>query len=731
MLPVPAAVASGIVLLSVHASLAEWDLEGLSTAWMRWIEKGFKKPDSQEQRMEDALQKMMMENYRRAIRYVAHFVGALVLFVLYRMQQQPDYVTAVQFVAVLGHYVCIWWVARSHLTFNTFRLLTVLSHVGHTVFIINTHFAEEADYNFFSVVSAAFHVCGAAVIHDPPVMIPCQAWVCAVEVACYFGLEGRRRSPPWHFLCGQAVVLALGCGVSIMVQEWARTCIKASFQSADANLSLEGFQRVLRGVCDANVLLDDSFHIVGDNTRLRRVLATPTDLQGVKFTDLLDQEGRAQFEKFVRMPCNASRNPEEREEQDKTCSIPPCLRVSLPSAYSRVGVDIFHVLVPRFLDAAGPLHLLAITEDPDTRLQPDATLGAIPEALCMYSDEDNDTVSTVAEQEAASSKSSLSSSMLCRVHPVPELRELTMLVDASTDQQDVMQVHAKFKRDKNLPNDIHSCMPCLQTMLRPSDWLSIRLHVAKFAHEQCQVGSPDTHELPPVMLRRLDDQNQFLAANTVNLAPCRGQEPSKKSSLVWVYVRDFVNDEAKSQVPQVLLQCNAFCDIFPRLLVAKGLQQEEPNLHPLAELQKSVPDELQRLHKEGFTVIYLPLSESRLVGAEKVGAAWFYTAVPALLSEVEGHLEAMDPATLLFMRGTGGKMSPQKQRLSFTRRRLRRIEFRGVVPSVQVSGSQMSLRAQAERQTMRTFEYYVGRRLTQSGSLESRMLDGGPSLEDA
>ena len=75
MLPVPAAVASGIVLLSVHASLAEWDLEGLSTAWMRWIEKGFNKPDSQEQRMEDALQKMMMENYRRAIRYVAHFVG--------------------------------------------------------------------------------------------------------------------------------------------------------------------------------------------------------------------------------------------------------------------------------------------------------------------------------------------------------------------------------------------------------------------------------------------------------------------------------------------------------------------------------------------------------------------------------------------------------------------------------------------------------------------------------
>ena len=546
MLAVPAGVACGIVVLSVHATLADWDLDGLSKA-LSWIEKGFKKPDVQEQRMEDALRKMMVQHLQQAIRCVAHFLGALVLFLLYRMQQQPDSVTVAQFVAVLAHYLCCWWVARSQFTFNMLRLMTLVSHAGHTFFIVNTHFSEEADYHLLSVVSAAFHVCGAAVIHDPSLMIPCQTWVCAVEVACYFGLEGRRRGPPGHFLCGQAVILALGCVVSIMVQNWSRACIKASFQSADANLSLEGFQRVLRSVCDADVLLDDSFHIVGDNTRLRRVLATPTDLQGVKFTDLLEQEGKTQFEDFVRKSCNASQNPEERREleTEKSCSIPPCLRVSLPSAYSRVGVDIFHVLVPRFLDAAGPLHLLAFTEDPDTRLQPEATLGAIPEALSMYSEDDQDRRSTVAESEAAYSKQSLSSSMLCRVHPVPELRELTMLVDASTDQQDVLQVHAKFKRDKNLPNDIHSCMPCLQTMLRPSDWLSIRMRVAKFAHEQCQAGSPDTHDLPSVMLRRLDDQNKFLAANTVNLAPCRGQEPSKKSSLVWVYVRDFVNDEAK------------------------------------------------------------------------------------------------------------------------------------------------------------------------------------------
>ena len=235
-----------------------------------------KKLELYEQRMEDALQTMMMENYKRIIRYLAHSLVVVLLYLIYLMLQQPNFVFAVQFVVVFVHHLGCWWVARSHLTFATLRLLMVLSHAGHTFLVVITHSSEEADYNFLSVF-AALRVSGAALIHDPPVCIPCQAWVFVVEVACYFGLDGTRRGPPWHFLCSQAVILAMVCGVAVMVQDWARTCSKASFQSADANLSLEGFQRVLRGVCDADVLLDDSFHIVGDNTRLRRVLATPTD----------------------------------------------------------------------------------------------------------------------------------------------------------------------------------------------------------------------------------------------------------------------------------------------------------------------------------------------------------------------------------------------------------------------------------------------------------------------
>ncbi|CAE7941154.1 unnamed protein product [Symbiodinium sp. KB8] len=394
MLPAPAALACGIVFLPVHATLAGWDLEGLLTAWLSWIQKRaetLKKPELQDRLVEDAMKKMMLEHYQQVLRYVSNFAAVVVAIHANRLQQQPDFASICQFLVVFLQYLAACWVARWNVSFHTLRLLNLLSHIGHVSYVINMHVsAEEADYNFHSVYSAALRVFVAAVIHDAPVIIPCQTFVCVVEVACHFCLEGAApRGPPWHFLGAQAAILLLVCGVAIMVQERARASIRASLQSADANLSLEGFQRVLRSVCDADVLLDDGFNIVGDNTRLRRVLATPTDLQGVKFTDLLDQDGKTEFETFVRKSCSASQSPRKKEEKDNSCSIPPCLRVSLPSAYSRVGVDIFHVPVPRFVDAAGPLHLLAFTEDPDTRIQPDATLGAIPEALSVYSEADD------------------------------------------------------------------------------------------------------------------------------------------------------------------------------------------------------------------------------------------------------------------------------------------------------------------------------------------------------
>ena len=80
----PEAVACGIVVLSVHAALADWDWRACRQ--LGWA--GLKK---------------------------------------------------VQFVAVLVHHLGCWWVSRSRLTFTTPRLLLVLSHAGHTFLVVITH----------------------------------------------------------------------------------------------------------------------------------------------------------------------------------------------------------------------------------------------------------------------------------------------------------------------------------------------------------------------------------------------------------------------------------------------------------------------------------------------------------------------------------------------------------------------------------------------------------------
>ena len=100
MLPAPAALACGIVFLPVHATLAGWDLEGLLTAWLSWIQKRaetLKKPELQDRLVEDAMKKMMLEHYQQVLRYVSNFAAVVVAIHANRLQQQPDFASICQF----------------------------------------------------------------------------------------------------------------------------------------------------------------------------------------------------------------------------------------------------------------------------------------------------------------------------------------------------------------------------------------------------------------------------------------------------------------------------------------------------------------------------------------------------------------------------------------------------------------------------------------------------------
>ncbi|CAK9045738.1 Protein NO VEIN (Protein EMBRYO DEFECTIVE 2597) [Durusdinium trenchii] len=123
------------------------------------------------------------------------------------------------------------------------------------------------------------------------------------------------------------------------------------------------------------------------------------------------------------------------------------------------------------------------------------------------------------------------------------------------------------------------------------------------------------------------------------------------------------------------------------------------------ELLCSVPMELRRLHQEGYTVIFLPIGD----------------ASEALVKEVEGHLEALDPATLLFMR--------RLQRIEFRRADGRsssmQIQARGKAEGVQHEAVQMLTEAGTSGASgpsaRSSHEFFVGRRWSKGGDRESQI----------
>lgn len=95
--------------------------------------------------------------------------------------------------------------------------------------------------------------------------------------------------------------------------------------------------------------MDQQFKIVG-STRLKGFVDSCQP--GTSFADLLDNKDWQKFLDFATASAGES--------------LPPCMRVTLKSKHAEVGVDLFHVALPKY-GIAGNHHLLAIKEDSGSR----------------------------------------------------------------------------------------------------------------------------------------------------------------------------------------------------------------------------------------------------------------------------------------------------------------------------------------------------------------------------
>ncbi|CAE7436222.1 unnamed protein product [Symbiodinium natans] len=167
----------------------------------------------------------------------------------------------------------------------------------------------------------------------------------------------------------------------VVLENTLKEGLAAQFRGTDAESLVASFRTMLRGLCDADLLLDESLTIVDDHDLLSGLLGRKESLTGQAFADLLlqDTEEQERFQKFIGRP-NVSMGTSQ-------ASTPPCLRVSLRrrSPFQRVGADLFHVRVPRLYGCAGAYHLMALKLDPDAEVgEEDEQVGPVSSSEASF-----------------------------------------------------------------------------------------------------------------------------------------------------------------------------------------------------------------------------------------------------------------------------------------------------------------------------------------------------------
>eukprot|EP00438_Fugacium_kawagutii_P020420 Skav231258 [mRNA] locus=scaffold411:756762:757643:- [translate_table: standard] len=225
-----------------------------------------------------------------------------------------------------------------------------------------------------------------------------------------------------------------------------RSMIVAKLDSSVASSRMLGFRQVLRGVCDGDLLLDQSScTILDDASSLERLLKSGKELVRTNFLDLfLDAGSRAGFVEFL--------NTQEASA-DANLRMPSALRVMLQGSAGPVSIDVFQT---RVSNAGGPgidYCLLALREDPEQSTPPDAPPNSAP------------TVHPVAPQLSQGSTASEI------VDSYNELVEFALLVSNETSLFDIKEVHLTFRRETPVP--ALNSMPTLRRFIRPTDWYRI------------------------------------------------------------------------------------------------------------------------------------------------------------------------------------------------------------------------------------------------------------------
>ena len=168
-----------------------------------------------------------------------------------------------------------------------------------------------------------------------------------------------------------------------------------------------------------------------------------------------------------------------------------------------------------------PYHLIAFKEDSESRqIYPEAPDDSVPASLLMSRyDED----SRQNEESHQDTRSMISGTTHSFSH-LSALQEMTLLVDVNTELHDLPQAHLNFQREKqgDLRAALHSKMPSLRKLVKPTDWEKVRSHVVSFCERSLEDPRLSPEEIR--MTVKLPGEHAWLKVEEATLHPIRGAQ---------------------------------------------------------------------------------------------------------------------------------------------------------------------------------------------------------------
>ncbi|CAE7742970.1 unnamed protein product [Symbiodinium sp. CCMP2592] len=155
---------------------------------------------------------------------------------------------------------------------------------------------------------------------DSTVHVPGQAALALAEIVCIAASSGL-QSVSVELVAAPLLKALILIFSSVVLESTMKEGVAAQFRGADAESMVTSFRTMLKGLSDAELLLDESLQITDDDDLLRGALVMES-LKGQVFSNLLlpDTEEQDRFQKFIHR--QKAHPLSLREERLHVCEFP-------------------------------------------------------------------------------------------------------------------------------------------------------------------------------------------------------------------------------------------------------------------------------------------------------------------------------------------------------------------------------------------------------------------------